>query len=516
MRAPAARSPASCSLAAAALGGRRATLDGGGDDHAARLPGRGARRRARARARAGAARRLAPRLRAAPERPRGRGGRAACSCRPAPASTTGWRASRVAEGPEPLVLLDALGGTAPDPHFWLDPIGVRDAALPALEAGARRGRPGGPRALRGAPPRLRAHAHRARRGDPRARSRACGAGRWCRCTRPGARFAARYGIPLLEPVQHRGAEEPTPRSLAGLADAARSGGAVAVLVEPQLPAAAAEALAEALGVPAVVADPLGDPRVPERASYAALLRFDAAAFRRAPLTGAHAMTRAHAAPVVHIEGVSVARDGRVVLEDIRFDVAAGAFVGVCGPNGAGKTTLLRAILGLVPLSAGRIEVLGRPAAERASIGNGIGYVPQRHAFPADFPAHALDVVRLGRLHQREGRARERSKAEEALARVGIAELAARPGRPALGRRAAPRHARAGALRQLEAPDPRRAHRRPRPPGRAGVLRAGAPPPGRARPQRDRRLARSASRSPARRTTWSASTGACTCTASPRT
>jgi ABC-type Zn2+ transport system substrate-binding protein/surface adhesin len=56
---------------------------------------------------------------------------------------------------------------------------------------------------------------------------------------------------------------------------------VAVLVEPQLPAAAAEALAEALGVPAVVADPLGDPRVPERGSYAALLRFDAAAFRRA-------------------------------------------------------------------------------------------------------------------------------------------------------------------------------------------------------------------------------------------
>jgi ABC-type Mn2+/Zn2+ transport system ATPase subunit len=130
--------------------------------------------------------------------------------------------------------------------------------------------------------------------------------------------------------------------------------------------------------------------------------------------------------VVRIEGVSVTRDGRSVLEDISFDVAAGAFVGVIGPNGAGKTTLLRAILGLVSLSSGRIEVLGRPAAERASIGNGIGYVPQRHAFPPDFPAHALDVVRLGRLHQRESRASERSKAEEALARVGIPELARRP------------------------------------------------------------------------------------------
>ncbi len=130
--------------------------------------------------------------------------------------------------------------------------------------------------------------------------------------------------------------------------------------------------------------------------------------------------------VVRIAGVTVAREGRVVLEEIRFDVGAGAFVGVCGPNGAGKTTLLRAILGLVPLAAGRIDVLGRPAAERARSGNGIGYVPQRHAFPPDFPAYALDVVRLGRLHQREGRAREQRAAEEALARVGIAELAARP------------------------------------------------------------------------------------------
>jgi ABC-type Mn2+/Zn2+ transport system ATPase subunit len=131
-------------------------------------------------------------------------------------------------------------------------------------------------------------------------------------------------------------------------------------------------------------------------------------------------------PVVRVADVSIRRDGRAVLEEISFEALPGAFVGVIGPNGAGKTTLLRAILGLVPLSAGSIEVLGRPAAERARAGNGIGYVPQRHAFPPDFPARALDVVRLGRMHQREGRAREREAAEEALVRVGIGELAARP------------------------------------------------------------------------------------------
>jgi len=186
----------------------------------------------------------------------------------------------VAEGPKPLVLLDELGSAPPDPHFWLDPIGVRDAALPALE-----------RALAAADPEGRAHYAERRRAfahvltalDAEIRALLAGLPRRPLVpTHPAwGGFAARYGIPLLEPVQHRGAEEPTPRALAGLADVARSGGAVAVLVEPQLPASATEALAEALGVPAVVADPLGDPRAPERASYAALLRFDAAAFRKA-------------------------------------------------------------------------------------------------------------------------------------------------------------------------------------------------------------------------------------------
>jgi zinc transport system substrate-binding protein len=187
----------------------------------------------------------------------------------------------LAEGPAPLVLGAALGSHAPaDPHFWLDPIAVRDGALPALE-----------RALAAADPagaahyaeRRRAFAHVLTALDAEIRAGFAGLPR-----RPlvpthaawGA-FAARYGIPLLAPVQHRAAEEPTPRSLAVLAETARAGGAAAVLVEPQLSAAAAEALAEALGAPAVVADPNGDPRDPARGSYVALLRFDADAFRRA-------------------------------------------------------------------------------------------------------------------------------------------------------------------------------------------------------------------------------------------
>ena len=186
----------------------------------------------------------------------------------------------VAEGPKPLVLLEALGDAAPDPHFWLDPIGVRDAALPALEQALVAADPDG-RAHYAE--RRRAFAHALTALDAEIRALLAGVRRRPLVPTHAAwgGFAARYGISLLAPVQHRGAEEPTPRSLAELADVARRGGAAAVLVEPQLPPAAAEALAETLGVPAIVADPLGDPGAADRASYAALLRFDAAAFRRA-------------------------------------------------------------------------------------------------------------------------------------------------------------------------------------------------------------------------------------------
>jgi zinc transport system substrate-binding protein len=182
----------------------------------------------------------------------------------------------LAEGPRPLVLAQA----DLDSHFWLDPITVRDQALPVLSDALRALDPAG-RAHYAE--RRRAVAHELTALDAEIRARLAGVPR-----RPlipmhaafGA-FAARYGVPLLEPVQPVGAEEPSPRGLARLADAAAAGGAAAVLVEPQLPAAASAALAETLGVPAVVVDALGDAAQPERGSYAALLRFDAAAFRRA-------------------------------------------------------------------------------------------------------------------------------------------------------------------------------------------------------------------------------------------
>jgi ABC-type Mn2+/Zn2+ transport system ATPase subunit len=133
--------------------------------------------------------------------------------------------------------------------------------------------------------------------------------------------------------------------------------------------------------------------------------------------------------VVVCEHVSVERDGQRVLEDISFTLDVGRFLGVVGPNGAGKTTLLRALLGLVPVVEGRIEVLGRPAGASSDQARQIGYVPQRHAVAATFPARVRDVVLMGRLAHfgpwRRPRGEDRRAVDEALARVGIADRAER-------------------------------------------------------------------------------------------
>ncbi|EQD42147.1 ABC transporter, ATP-binding protein [mine drainage metagenome] len=70
-------------------------------------------------------------------------------------------------------------------------------------------------------------------------------------------------------------------------------------------------------------------------------------------------------------------DGREVLNRLDWEVPAGRVVGLLGRNGAGKTTLLRCLLGLSPLDAGSIEVLGEPMDEpRGQRLHRIGYVPQ--------------------------------------------------------------------------------------------------------------------------------------------
>jgi len=131
-----------------------------------------------------------------------------------------------------------------------------------------------------------------------------------------------------------------------------------------------------------------------------------------------------------VRGASARRGGRTVWGGAEIAVERGEFVAVLGPNGAGKSTLLEVLLGLLPPSAGSVEVLGAPPGAR---GARIGYLPQRRVFDAETRVRGVDLVRLGLDGSRWGlslpwsaRARAaRARVAEAIEQVGASAYARR-------------------------------------------------------------------------------------------
>jgi energy-dependent translational throttle protein EttA len=67
-------------------------------------------------------------------------------------------------------------------------------------------------------------------------------------------------------------------------------------------------------------------------------------------------TRKLGQKVVIAEGLSKSFDGRMIFEDMSFDLPPGGIVGIIGPNGAGKTTLFRMIMGQEDADAGSLAI----------------------------------------------------------------------------------------------------------------------------------------------------------------
>jgi zinc transport system ATP-binding protein len=121
--------------------------------------------------------------------------------------------------------------------------------------------------------------------------------------------------------------------------------------------------------------------------------------------------------------------GGTVLQGVDLAVERGEFVAVAGPNGGGKTTLVRLALGLERPTRGEVRLFGEPA-HRFGRREVLGYLAQRSQLEIDAPATVRELVTAGRL-PRAGlvgrlRRRDAERIQEALARVGLTELADRP------------------------------------------------------------------------------------------
>ncbi|HSK15826.1 MAG TPA: ABC transporter ATP-binding protein [Gaiellaceae bacterium] len=131
-----------------------------------------------------------------------------------------------------------------------------------------------------------------------------------------------------------------------------------------------------------------------------------------------------------LDGVSFAyRPGQPVLDAVGLVVEEGEFVAIAGPNGGGKTTLVRLALGLARPQTGTVRLFGEPA-HRFSRRSTLGYVAQRTRVGTQGPVTVHELVAAGRLAQ--GgllgplRRRDRAIVDEAIADVGLSDLAGAP------------------------------------------------------------------------------------------
>ena len=123
-------------------------------------------------------------------------------------------------------------------------------------------------------------------------------------------------------------------------------------------------------------------------------------------------------PVLSLAAAAFSHPGGGGVRGLELDVAPGEAVAVIGPNGAGKSTLLKGVLGLVPLTSGRMRVEGP-----------VGFLPQSADLDPEFPISLEQVVMQGRYRRlgllRWPRRADRRVVVDAIDTVGLSDLATR-------------------------------------------------------------------------------------------
>jgi zinc transport system ATP-binding protein len=121
--------------------------------------------------------------------------------------------------------------------------------------------------------------------------------------------------------------------------------------------------------------------------------------------------------LVEAKNLCVERSGASILHDINLEVDHGEVVALLGANGSGKSTLLHALVGLIPISAGSVELCAGHDGQ-----TGIALVPQFAPPVSLIPLTVFELVATGLTTKRSvlGLTRkQRGQIRNAIDQVGL-------------------------------------------------------------------------------------------------
>jgi zinc/manganese transport system ATP-binding protein len=128
-------------------------------------------------------------------------------------------------------------------------------------------------------------------------------------------------------------------------------------------------------------------------------------------------------PALQLDDLTICYNRHPAVHHLSGAFHRGSLTAIVGPNGAGKSTLLKAIMGLLPVTTGRIDHAALAPSE-------IAYLPQQAQIDRSFPITVLDVVMLGHWQRisvlRAVTTQLRDQAVAALAAVELVDFQRRP------------------------------------------------------------------------------------------
>jgi ABC-type branched-subunit amino acid transport system ATPase component/ABC-type branched-subunit amino acid transport system permease subunit len=132
--------------------------------------------------------------------------------------------------------------------------------------------------------------------------------------------------------------------------------------------------------------------------------------------------------ILSVQGLSKSFGGLKAVQNVSFDVHRGEILGIIGPNGAGKTTLFNLLNGFLLPNAGRVlldgkDMVGRKPHVLCAAGVGRTFQVMRPFLRMS----VADNVVTGAYVHAETDEEARRRADEAVAAVGLADVADRLG-----------------------------------------------------------------------------------------